>query len=171
LAKSTRLSALTEGTTAPAVRLPLVGGGEFDLHAALARGPALLGFFKISCPVCQFAYPYIERIYQKAKGSDVTIVGVAQNDEQATRQFMQKFGLTFPVALDPAHQYPVSNAYGLTNVPTFFYVEPSGTIALSSVGWIRADIEEIARRVATAGKLPPVAVFRPGEDVPAWKAG
>jgi peroxiredoxin len=165
------MAALTAGAAAPPVHLPLVSGGKFDLHAALARGPVLLAFFKISCPICQFAFPYIERIHRGAEASGVTIVGVSQNDASGTKQFIKEFGLTFPVALDRTDSYPVSNAYGLTNVPTFFYIEPSGTIAVSSVSWARAEVEEIAQRIAAVGKQPLIALFHPGENVPAWKPG
>jgi hypothetical protein len=39
------------------------------------------------------------------------------------------------------------------------------------VGWIKADFEEINRRMAEAGKLAPAAVFKPGEDVRDFRAG
>jgi hypothetical protein len=45
--------------------------------------------------------------------------------------------------------YPVSNAYGLTNVPTIFWIAQDGEIEVSSVGWVKADFE-INRKMASA---------------------
>ena len=40
--------------------------------------------------------------------------------------------------------WTASNAYGLTNVPSLFLVQPDGKIALSSVGWAKQDFEQLA---------------------------
>jgi hypothetical protein len=65
----------------------------------------------------------------------------------------------------------VSNAYGITNVPTTFLISPDGKIELTSVGWSRRDMEELSRSLARSLHIAPAQVFHPGEDVPASKAG
>ena len=78
----------------------------------------MLAFFKVSCPVCQYAFPFLERLHKAYGKKGVALVGVSQNDPKETAAFIKEFGVTFPVLLDPHESYPVSNAYGLTNVPT-----------------------------------------------------
>ena len=112
------------------------------------RGPVVAAFFKISCPVCQYTFPFLERIYKAHGGKNVTIVGVSQNEKKDTAAFIKEYGVTFPVLLDDTDSYPVSNAYGLTNVPTIFWIAPDGEIEISSVGWERKEIEEINRKAA-----------------------
>jgi hypothetical protein len=73
--------------------------------------------------------------------------------------------------LDDIRTYPVSNAYGLTNVPTIFWIAEDGEIDVSSVGWVKADFELINRKMAEIGKITPAAVFRSGEDVRDFRAG
>ena len=97
--------------------------------------------------------------------------GVSQNDPKETAAFIKEFAVTFPVLLDPPPSYQVSNAYGLTNVPTVFWIAQDGEIEISSVGWVKADIEEIGRKMAAAGKTAPAALFKPGEDVRDFRAG
>ena len=111
------MSALTAGTSAPDFTLQSMDGKQFSLKDALKRGPVVLAFFKISCPVCQFAFPFLERIYKSHGGKKVTIVGVSQNSKKDTAAFVKEYGVTFPVLLDDTDSYPASNAYGLTNVP------------------------------------------------------
>jgi len=165
------MAALSEGKTAPDFSLPAMDGATFSLKDALAKGPVILAFFKISCPVCQYAFPYLERIYKSYGGKNVTIVGVSQNDGKDTVRFNKEFGVTFPVLLDDTRSYPVSNAYGLTNVPTTFWIGQDGGIEVASVGWSRKDMDAINALAAQAlgGKLMPI--FQPGEPVTEFRAG
>jgi peroxiredoxin len=153
---------LEAGARAPSFRLKNLDGAMVSLEELLSRGPALLAFYKISCPVCQLTFPYLERL---AGGSGIQIVGISQDDIAATQGFNRRFGITFPTLLDQASEsYPASNAFGITNVPTLFLVEPDGHIASAVSGFSKRDLEALAKR---AGVVP----FRADETVPEWKAG
>jgi peroxiredoxin len=165
------MAALAVATKAPEFDLKTLDGKRFSLNDELARGPVVLVFFKISCPTCQYALPFFERLHRAYGHQGVTLVGISQNDAKETAAFNKEFGITFPVLLDDAPSYPVSNAYGLTNVPTIFWIAQDGEIEVSSVGWLKADFEEINRRMAEAGKITPSTVFQPGEDVRDFRAG
>jgi peroxiredoxin len=165
------MAALSTGTLAPDFTLPTMDGKQFSLKDALARGPVLAAFFKISCPVCQFALPYLERIYKAYGNRNVSIVGISQNDKKDTAAFIKEYGITFSVLLDDTHTYPVSNAYGLTNVPSFFWIARDEEIELSSVGWVKKDIDEINHRASEVAGDSLKPVFRAGEDVPDFRAG
>ena len=165
------MPALEAGAKAPPVKLPTVSGATFELAEALQRGPVALAFFKVSCPVCQLAFPYLERLYRANAGSKVQLTGVSQDPKRDTESFMKEYGITFPMALEETSKYAVSNAYGLTNVPTIFVITPDGTVESSSVGWYRQDIEALNQKMAQSAGKPPQPVFKPGEDVPEFKAG
>ncbi|HUK86070.1 MAG TPA: TlpA disulfide reductase family protein [Terriglobales bacterium] len=165
------MPALETGAAAPEFTLPGMDGKKFSLTEALKRGPVLAAFFKVSCPVCQFTLPFLERIHKACAGTKATVLGISQDDKKETAAFLREYGISFPVLLDDTRSYPVSNAYGLTNVPTVFLITSEGGIEISSVGWSRQDVESLAARLAQAAGKPPAAVFRPGEDVPDFKAG
>ena len=164
------MPALTVGTAAPEINLSSTKGTKFSLQESLKRGPVLAAFFKISCPVCQFTLPYLERIYKAYSGSAVTIVGVSQDEQNYTEEFAREYGITFPLLLDPVDHYPASNAYDLTNVPSIFFIA-AGEVKLSIVGWDKRDMERLNAEVARASGVPVQPLFRKGEDVPASKAG
>ncbi len=90
---------LEAGARAPSFRLKGLDGAAVSLDEILAKGPALLAFYKISCPVCQLTFPYLERL---AAGSPIQIIGISQDDASATEGFNQRFGVTFPTLLDQA---------------------------------------------------------------------
>lgn len=165
------MAALTAATAAPDFTLAATDGKQFSLKDELARGPVVLAFFKVSCPVCQYTFPFLERVYQAHGGNGATIIGISQDNQRDTASFMKEFGITFPVLLDDTKSYPVSNAYGLTNVPTVFWIGQDGQIEVSSVGWSRNDMEQIYRRMTDLNHSGSVPLFKPGEDVRDFRAG
>jgi peroxiredoxin len=165
------MTALANGAKAPDFELKALDGKPFSLADALTRGPVVLAFYKVSCPTCQYAFPFLERLHKAYAANGVTLVGISQNGAKDTAAFNKEFGVTFPVLLDDTNSYPVSNAYGLTNVPTIFWIAQDGEIDVSSVAWVKADFDQINRKMAEAGKTAPAVVFKPGEDVRDFRAG
>lgn len=165
------MSALTTGVHAPDIQLNFLDGTRFTLDSALAKGPVMAVFFKVSCPVCQLALPFVERIYKAYKASGkFTVVSVSQDDAADTQAFNREFGITFPTLLD-AKGYPVSNAYGLTNVPTIFLISPQKEIETSIVSWSRADMEDLNKVLAGIAGVPAAQIFTPADRVPDFKPG
>ena len=166
-----RVETLKAGLKAPSFTLQAIDGKNFSLAEALAKGPVVLAFFKKSCPVCQYAFPLYERLYAAYGNRGVTLAGVSQNLKKETEAFAQKFGVTFPVLLDDTSTYPVSNAYGLTNVPTVFWISQDGKIEISSVGWSRKDFEAMGEKMAVAGKMPPAQLIQAKEQIADFRFG
>ena len=165
------MATLKAGTLAPDFTLPTMEGKKFSLRDALARGPVLAAFFKVSCPTCQYAVPFLERIYKTYGNKNVTIVGVSQNEKKDTASFIKEYGLTFPVLLDDTRTFPASNVYGLTNVPSIFWIAQDGEIEISSVGWDRQEIEDMSRKAAETTGDRAKSIFQPGENVADFRAG
>jgi peroxiredoxin len=165
------MAALSAGTKAPEFELTAMEASKFSLQEALNQGPVLAVFFKISCPVCQYALPYFERIYKAYGKGNFSIIGISQNEKRDTAEFAKRYGITFPILLDDTKAFPVSNAYGLTNVPTSFWIAQDGEIEISSVGWVRQEFEETARKAASANGGTPKSVFQPTEQIADFRAG
>jgi peroxiredoxin len=162
---------LSAGVRAPSFTLPTVQGTQISLDEALQKGPVVLAFFKVSCPVCQYAFPFFERLYRANHDAEITFLGISQNKLKDTQAFLRDYGVTFPVALDDPKKYEVSNAYRLTNVPTLFYIAPDGEIEISSVGWSKADVEAVNQRLADRRRQAPAAMWRKGEDIQDFRGG
>jgi peroxiredoxin len=153
---------LAAGARAADFRLPRLEGGESTLTDILAGGPAVLAFYKVNCPVCQLTLPYLERIQASGR---LPIFAISQNDAADSRDFNRRFGVSMPTLLDTEESgFPVSNAFGISTVPTLFVVEPGGAVARVVEGWNKS---EIAKLGAQAGVNP----FSDGDSVPDWKAG
>lgn len=147
---------LAVGAKAPDFRLPRLDGGAVSLVEILTGGPALLAFFKVSCPVCQLTFPFLERVHQAGA---LPVYGISQNDAEDTRAFAKRFRTTFPMLLDSENSgFEVSNAYGISSVPTMFLVERDGSIQQAMLGWRRDEMMALG-------------AVGPDDKVPQWKAG
>jgi len=167
---SKQMNTIVAGQTAPDFSLKSIDGREYSLQKLLARGPVFVSFFKVSCPVCQFTFPFLERLYQRYGGKDVTFLGISQDNARATKEFADEYGFTFPVVLD-AEDYPASNAYGLTNVPTSLLIETDGSVKIASLGFNKKDLEDVAAELSRRHQMLLSALFRPDESVPAHRPG
>ena len=164
------MTALAAGIRAPEFSLKGIDGATFSLDPSTEE-TTLLVFFKNSCPTCLLALPFLQRLYRRVEGTALRFWGISQDSPDETRAFALRCGLTFPLLPDPPG-YPVSDAYGLTNVPTLFLVEARGILSRRSMGFSRADLESLAselqRRFRSGGAGP---LFAPSEDVPALRPG
>lgn len=165
------MPALDCGSSAPEINLPTLDGGSFSLSEARKQGPVALAFFKISCPVCQMAFPFYERLHQAFRGKNVRVVGISQDSAKDTASFAKQFGISFPLALDDTKRYPASNAYGLTNVPTLFLISSEGKVEVSSVAWSRDDLQAVSDRLAAITGSPKQEMVHASDNVPSYKPG
>ena len=148
---------LASGISAPDFELPTINGQSFRLSEATSGGQVALVFYKASCPTCQFTFPYLQRIYEESRPR---LIAVSQDDANETREFADRFGITFDVVLDE-HPYDVSTAYGVEFVPAVFMIGTDGIIQLSDYGFSKEALSKIAGR----------EVFRSDDGIPARRPG
>ena len=120
--------------------------------------------------MCQFTFPFLQRISERYSGDGVSVIGVSQDDARSTKEFNQEFEVKFPTLIDDTG-FPASNAYGLTTVPTVLLIEPDGRIKIGGAGFSKNDLASIANELAQHRKLSAVPLFRPDEVVPDFKPG
>ena len=166
----TPLTHLERGNSAPAFTLKALDGKSYALGEFLDKGPVVLAFFKVSCPVCQFTFPFLQRISERYSGDGISVIAVSQDDVRSTKEFNQEFGVKFSALIDDSG-YPVSNAYGLTTVPTVLLIAPDGRIKIGGSGFSKNDLVSIANELAQHKNLSAVPLFRPDEVVPDFKPG
>jgi peroxiredoxin len=166
------MAALEAGIVAPDFTLRTLEGHQVSLQHLLPRGPVVLAFFKVSCPVCQYAFPLYERLAQANRDASISVLGISQNGPSETADFRHEYGVNFPIAIDDdSNHYAVSSAYGLTNVPTLFYIAPNGEIEISSVGWSKRDLDEVNAKLSAVRGQKPSMLWRDGEAIQDFRAG
>jgi hypothetical protein len=116
----------------------------------------------------------VSRIGPLAKAlarEDRFFLAIAEDSEEVTRAFRDRFGLVFPLAWQ-APPYHASKAYDISAVPALFVVDGTGLIAERLEGFIKSEYEALSEAVEQAlalGSAPPV-LDRP-EELPLLRPG
>src|SRR4051812_2028743 len=165
------MPALEAEAVAPEISLPSTDGRSVSLNSLRGQAPVVLAFFKVGCPTCQYAFPFLDRISRAYAKDKLAVIGVSQDSRENTLEFMKKFGVSFPVLLDDTKKYPASNAYRLTNVPSIFLVSLSGKIESSTVGWVKDEMQKLNQSAAKLAGVAPPEIFKKNESVVDFKAG
>lgn len=153
---------IAEGSTAPSFELTATKGNVTSLASITAKGPVLLAFFKISCPTCQFTFPFLERL---SKSATLQVFGISQDDAEGTEEFNQAFGVHFPTLLDNRDNgYTASKAFGIENVPSLVVVETDGSVSAADAGFTKPLLEELGERAG-------VEIFHADEKIPIYRPG
>lgn len=105
-----------------------------DVRLSDLRGhPVLINFWATWCPPCRFEMPALEAVYREYKDEGLVILGVNTGErvrgadlQNRVRQFVQQFGLTFPIVLDADDS--VATLYRLRAYPTTYFISSDGTI-------------------------------------------
>ncbi len=159
------MAALDPGFPFPSIPLRNAAGAPVEPPS----GETLYVLFKTTCPTCELAWPYLERVRQSAEGG-LRILAVSQDDPAKTRAFNARLGSRVETVYDPS-PWPASDRLGVTTVPTFFRVGPGGRIEETLVGFDRERIREFARRGASLAGRPLPEIFPESENVPSMKPG
>ena len=154
---------------APDLTLNTTSGAAYSLKKTVqSQSPyTVLAFFKVSCPVCQFTFPYLERLHRAYP--DIAIWGISQDDQDASNDFAKSYGCTFPILLDEELNFTVE--YGLENVPTIFLINQDMQIKSSINGFVKDELEALGKQLAEVSASPYKPLFSEADQVPAYRPG
>lgn len=143
------------GKPAPALRLPAMGGGEVDLVAS--QGDiVVVNFWASWCVPCQEEAPELRRFAERWSGQGVRVVGVVYaDDEAAAIRFRDRFGLTYPQALDPEGRAAID--FGVFGVPETFVIDRRGVVMAKLIGAVDARTLEAVVGSVEAGRSEAVS--------------
>lgn len=158
------------GDLAPNFTLPALEGGDYTLAEAARLAPQVIAFFKISCSTCQFSFPFLERLHRAYETDPVEFRGISQDNAENSRLFCEKFGVTFPIAIDDP-SYLASKSYVFDSVPTILLVDGESTIRFRLTGFSKPGLIRLSEEIARLTSRPPAPVFLPSELVPETKPG
>ncbi|MBI2821295.1 MAG: TlpA family protein disulfide reductase [Acidobacteria bacterium] len=159
---------LEAGARFPDFQLPADDGRTYTLSSLLGQAPAaLIAVFKTDCPTSQFSLPYWNGLLDQIPG--FPFIGISQDDAADTAEFIEQWGARFSRVLYEEDPYPLSDALGITHVPSLFLVAAGGRILASDFGYSAQFWESLAQKAgAEAGvAVGPILPL----DAPRWALG
>ena len=110
------------GDPAPPFELPLFSGYELEGNdsinlADLSGRVVVVNFWASWCVTCIYETDDLETIWNQYREDGVVVLGIAYLDEERkSREFMEKYGLTYPSGPDLRSQI-TSETYFVSQVP------------------------------------------------------
>lgn len=137
------------GDMAPALTLPRIDGDTASL-ASLRGRVVIVNLWATWCPPCVREMPSLQRVYERFRDEGLEILAVAVDDEPGVRgpdgriegpvsRFVEEYGLTFPVAVDPTGD--TERRFGTEYLPTTVLIDREGRIRATEIGGREWDQE------------------------------
>lgn len=123
---------------APYLELSALDGKQYSLTDYLGS-VVLVNLWATWCPPCKAEMPTLEAYYNDHQADGFVTIAVNDGDpEEDVVTFVQDYGLSFPVWLDPTYQ-ATDHAFETRNLPSTFVIDREGNVRLRWVGEIDRD--------------------------------
>jgi cytochrome c biogenesis protein CcmG/thiol:disulfide interchange protein DsbE len=123
--------------------------GELTLSSLRGQG-VVLNVWASWCIPCKEEAPFLEQVWRENRRNGLVVVGLDAKDfRRDARDFMRRYGLTFPVVYDGPGD--TLSGYGVTGFPETFVLDREGRVLETFVGAVNSD-EDRARLRAAVGR-------------------
>jgi peroxiredoxin len=160
---------LQTGAQAPVFLLHALDGATIRYPDDAAERPTLLIFFETDCPTCRLVFPYVQRLAELCSADAVNVIGISQDNEAATRAFVEELRVSFSVALDRGLH--VSRQYDPQAVPTLFLLDRAGRIVQTQSAFDKEELNALAAGLLTLLGREPAVLAEAYDGAPPRKPG
>ena len=124
------------GKPIPALRLPDLTGTPTDVPGAWRGRPLLINVWASWCGPCIEEMPELQRFSAKEGADGVQVVGIALDDPDAVRAFLQRVPVAYPILIESAGPADASVSLGNRKgvLPYSVLIGADGTLLERRVG-------------------------------------
>jgi thiol-disulfide isomerase/thioredoxin len=111
----------------------------------------VINFWATWCPPCREETPLFVELQEQYRNRGVQFVGVAIDDAEPTQDFVDTYGVNYPVLLGDASAIDLSKRLGnhYQGLPYTIVTRPNGRIASRITGGVkRTDLEPLLEELA-----------------------
>lgn len=154
---------LTPDAQVPALKLPLVGGGTFDLSQEAPENFTMVLFYRgLHCPVCKNYLGGLVDLLDDYEAAGFSVVVASMNDKDLAEEAAKEWGLgrtrvAYGVTVEDAKNWGlwISKAFkdveaDIFTEPGLFWIKPDGKLYLADISnmpWARPDLKMLLSKV------------------------
>jgi cytochrome c-type biogenesis protein len=145
-----RPPAIDVGRPAPHYAARTLSGDSASI-SGLGGKVVLLNIWATWCHPCREEIPYLETLYEQHRADGLEIVGVSidtRGQEEAIREFVQEFRMTYPIWRDPDER--IQSTFLALGVPASYLIDRKGVLRWRRIGVIRASDTTLTQALASA---------------------
>lgn len=132
---------LARGEPTPPFDLTRLQGGTVALPADLQGQVVAIRFWADWCPFCESEMRSIEPVYRHYKDQGLRLLAInVRQDPETAAAFVAPLGITYEVLLDT--DGAVARAYGVSGLPTTFFLDRQGRLAARILGESTPEVFE-----------------------------
>ena len=125
------------GRPAPAFDLETLDARRLSL-AEMRGSPVVVNFWASWCIPCREEAPLLTAAARQYEAQGLRVVGIIYQDSAgAARDFMARFGQTYPGLVDPEGRAAID--FGVFGIPETFFIDRGGVVRSRQVGPVTAD--------------------------------
>lgn len=134
------------GKQAPNFVVSDLEGNEIELADLKGKG-VFLNFWGTWCKPCEQEMPYMNELYPKYKEKGVEMIALdADETTIAVKNFVNQYGLKFPVAIDEGQA--ILGTYDVGPLPTTFLIDKEGKVVEKITGTqTKEQMEEYLKKI------------------------
>ena len=111
----------------------------------------LIHFWADWCTHCRQEFPKIQKAYENLNPQGIEIIAInAGQSREHVLEIKMSYNLTFPLLVDEGAK--TAEIYGVTGLPSSFFVDGTGKIREKHIGWLEEEkILEIFKKLQEEG--------------------
>jgi peroxiredoxin len=136
---------LHTGEPAPGFELQHLDGNIFSFPADLSEHVVVIRFWADWCPFCEGEMRSIEPVFLQYRDQGLAVLALNVRQDRATASdFVETLGISYDILLDA--DGVVARSYGVSALPTTFFVDRSGKLVTRILGESTPEVfEKIVR--------------------------
>ncbi len=132
---------LVKGEPSPAFTLDALTGAPVAFPADLAGQVVAVRFWADWCPFCEGEMRTLEPVYQAYRDQGLRLLAInVRQDRETAAAFIAPLGISYEVLLDT--DGAVARAYGVSGLPTTFFLDRQGRLAARILGESTPEVFE-----------------------------
>jgi len=132
---------VTNGDPAPGFALQHLDGHSVTFPADLEGRVVAIRFWADWCPFCEGEMRSIEPVFRAYRNQGLTVLAVnVRQDPETAARFIESLGISYDVLLD--EDGAVARSYGVSALPTTFFVDRRGRLVTRILGESTPEILE-----------------------------